>query len=112
MEDSTWKGAVLPMTCCAATSGENPNKRLGTSQLPSCKLTLGAIFKCTTQCWKSCGVDNLEQMTKTDNFGTTWVENVNRASKPLHQCYLIDGKPLQAHLQILRAVKLFTGEAP
>ena len=68
------------MTCCAATTGENPNKRLGTSQLPSCKLTFGAIFKCTTQCWKSCGVDNLEQMTKTDNFGTTWVENVNRVN--------------------------------
>ena len=71
---------VLPMTCCAATTGENPKKGLGASQLPSCKLTFGAILKCTTQCLKSCGADNLEQMTKTDNFGTTWVENVNRVN--------------------------------
>ena len=71
---------VLPMTCFAATTGENPKKGLGTRQLLSRKLTFGAILKCTTQCWKSCGADNLEQMTKTDNFGTTWVESVNRVN--------------------------------
>ena len=68
------------MTCCAATTAEDPEKRLGTSQLLCCKLTFGAIFKYTTHCWKSCGVDNLEQMAKTDNFGTTWVEKVNRVN--------------------------------
>ena len=71
---------VLPMSCCAATTGENPTKRLGTRQLLSCKLTFGTILKCTTQCWKSYGADNLEQMTKTGNFETTWVENVNRVN--------------------------------
>ena len=53
---------------------ENPTKRLGTRQLLSCKLTFGAILKCTTHCWKSCGADNLEQMSKTDNFGTTGLQ--------------------------------------
>ena len=62
---------VLPVTHCAATTTENPKRRLGTRQLPSCKLTLNAIFKCSPQCWKSCEVDNLEQVTKTDYFGTT-----------------------------------------
>ena len=72
---------ILTMTRCAATTAENPKKRLGARQLPSCtELTFNAIFKCTTYCWKSCKVDNLEQMTKTDNFGTTWVENVNRVN--------------------------------
>ena len=84
MEDSKWKGMRRflfwspshdPLRC---EYRENPTKHLGTSQLPSFKLSFGAILKCTTQCWKSCGADNLEQMT--DNFGTTWVENVNQVN--------------------------------
>ena len=69
---------VLPVTHGAATTAGNPKKRLDTRQLPSCKLTFGAIFKYSPQCWKNCEVDNLDQVIKTDNFGTTWVEKVNR----------------------------------
>ena len=35
------------MTCCAATTAEDPEKRLGARHLLSCKLTFGAIFKYT-----------------------------------------------------------------
>ena len=85
-EDSTWKGMRCFLFLSPLHDLLRRDYRWRSREAPECKaslcckLTFGAIFKYTTHCWKSCGVDNLEQMAKTDNFGTTWVENVNRVN--------------------------------
>ena len=42
----------------------------GSSRAASWPLVLFSDIS-SPQCWKSCEVDNLDQVTKTDNFGTT-----------------------------------------